>query len=262
MGVGWLMGRWRLFAILICGVALNEAVAQFCPARNSIVHVGILVVQPTRLPPPLEKYEGISFLPIAFGTGFNVSEDGHVVTTLHVIRRAEKLATEIPPTVKKLVVCANRPAELYDCDEARVIGVDQHHDLALLKTKGARRTATVSVMQLSPAKPLEGTLVWAAGYPGDKKGLLVVAVGRFLGTGQTDAAVATGRSTAPDERFWFAKLAVENGDSGGPVYVQNGSVIGVVVNRSKKDAIAGFVPAQHVIDLMARSGIRNGTTVE
>lgn len=256
------MGYFKLLVVLICSAALSQAIAQFCPVRDSIVHVGLLVVQPTRLPPSLEKYQGISFLPIAFGTGFIVSEDGHVVTTLHVIRRAEKLGTEIPVAGKKLVICANRPAELYDCDEVRIIAIDQDHELALLKMKSVPPTARLSVVRLSPTKPMEGDQIWAAGYPGEKRGQLTVTTGTFLGAGQSDAALVTSSSPMPGERFWFAEMTVENGTSGGPVYLQDGSVVGLVVNRSATRAIAGFVPAQYVIGLMVGSGIQNGEPVE
>jgi S1-C subfamily serine protease len=253
-----------MLALLICVVALTvgEGAAQFYPAENSILHVGILVVQPSHLPPGLEKYRGIAFLPIAFGTSFVVSREGHVVTTLHVIKRAEKLGSEILVGGKKLVVCANRPAGLYECDEARIIALDEDHELALLKMKSIRCAASLSAVRLSPTKPMEGTQIWAAGYPGNKGGQLTITVGTFLSAGQSDSALAPSRSPTPGERFWFADMVVEKGASGGPIYLQDGSVIGVLVNRSTTHAIAGFVPAQHVIALMARSGVGHGTIVE
>ena len=253
-----------MLALLICVVALTvgEGTAQFYPAENSILHVGILVVQPSHLPPSLEKHRGIAFLPVAFGTGFVVSREGHVVTTLHVIRRAEKLGSEVLVGGKKIVVCANRPARLYECDEVRIIALDEDHELALLKMKSIRRAASLSAVRISPTQPMEGTQIWAAGYPGNKGGQLTMTAGTFLGAGQSDTALAPSNSPTSGERFWFAEMIVENGASGGPVYLQDGSVIGVVVNRSATQAIVGFVPAQHVIALMARSGIHHDTTVE
>jgi len=253
-----------MLALLICVVALavGEGAAQFYPAENSILHVGILVVQPSHLPPGMEKYRGITFLPMAFGSGFVVSREGHIVTTLHVIKRAEKLGSEIPVGGKKLIVCANRPARLYECDEARIIALDEGHQLALLKMKSIRRAQSLSAVRLSPSKPMEGTQIWAAGYPGNKGGQLTMTAGTFLGAGQSDTALAPSGFPLSGERFWFAEMTVENGASGGPVYLQDGSVIGVVVNRSATHAIAGFVPAQHVIALMARCGVEHGTIVE
>ena len=253
-----------MLALLICVVALtvSEGAAQFYPAENSVVHVGILLVQPSKLPPGLERYQGITFLPMAFGSGFVVSREGYIVTTLHVIRRAEKLGSEILVSGKKLVVCANRPTRLYDCDEARIIALDEDYQLALLKMKSIRRAESLSAMRLSPTKPMEGTQVWAAGYPGNKGGQLTITAGTFLGAGQSDTAPAPSGFPTSGERLWFAEMTVERGASGGPVYLQDGSVIGVVVNRSATHAIVGFVPAQHVIALMARSGVERGTTVE
>lgn len=244
----------HLLALLVLVVTLSEAVAvaQSCPGENSVVRVGMLVVQPSQLPPRLERYRGVPFLPIAFGTGFVVSEGGQVVTTLHVIRRAEKLGSEIPVAGKKLVVCVNRPTELYECHEVGIIAVDQAHDLALLKMKNVRPTASLSAVRLSPKKPVEGTQIWAAGYPGDTRGAqLAVTTGTFLGAGYSYAARAPSTASMPGSGFWFGEMSVEGGASGAPVYLKDGSVIGVLVNRSTTHAIAGFVPAQHVIALLA-----------
>jgi S1-C subfamily serine protease len=255
------MRHWMLLPALLLGLALGEAVAQSSPMGDSVLTVGLLLIQPTRLPQSLEKFEGEAvFLPVAYGTGFVVSEDGYVVTALHVIRLAESRRYEIQASSKRMVVCLNMPAQLYECKEVKVIGINEPDDLAVLKIIPLKGAEKLRALQLTSEKPKEGTEVWAAGYPGEKHGTLVVASGTFSNQGMSDDALVKDDPATHDEKLWFARMMVENGASGGPVYLRNGSVIGVIVNRSKEQAVTGFVPAQHVIDLLARTGVTNHPT--
>jgi S1-C subfamily serine protease len=206
----------------------------------------------------LQQFEGQSvFLPIAYGTGFVVREDGYVVTALHVVRKAETRLSEIQASGKQVVVCLNRPASSYECKEVEVVGTDERNDLALLKIKRPKGAETLRALPLTQETPTPDTEVWAAGYPERDARKLVVAPGKFSSRDVSDDASAKGHPATRTERLWFAEMTVENGESGGPVYLRNGSVIGVMVTRSDTRAIAGFVPAQHVMDLLARSGVTN-----
>ena len=57
-----------------------------------------------------------------------------------------------------------------------------------------------------------------------------------------------------DGGLWLMNGVVEDGSSGGPVYLQNGLVIGVMVVRFFDQPVAGFVPARYVMDLLVRAG--------
>ena len=114
--------RWRwLLPFMLVWLALGDAVSQSPPAGNSVLPVGLMVIQPTRLPQSLQQFEGQPvFLPIAYGTGFVVREDGYVVTALHVVRKAESRLPEIQASGKQVVVCLNTPAGSPECKEVEV----------------------------------------------------------------------------------------------------------------------------------------------
>jgi S1-C subfamily serine protease len=247
------MRSWKtLLPAIILGLSWGNVAAQSTLAGNSVVPVGLLVFQPTHLPPSLERFEGQDvFLPIAFGTGFVVSETGYVVTALHVIKRAEATLPTIQSSAKEMVVCLGVSPEPLDCEEVMIAASDESNDLALLKIKNARLTAALRPVHLSAERPLRGTEIWAAGYSERTAGRLVVATGTFS---QEDRPTPA-ESPAPASRMWLANLVVENGDSGSPVYLHDGSVIGMVVTRSESHTVTGFVPAQHVIDLLVRNGV-------
>jgi S1-C subfamily serine protease len=215
-----------------------------------------LVIQPTRLPQSLQQFEGQSiFLPIAYGTGFVVRDDGYMVTALHVVRKAESRLPEIQASGKQVVACLNAPAGAYECEEVEVVGTDDRNDLAVLKIKRPMGPESLRALSLASEKPTVDAELWAAGYPERNARKLAVASGKFFSGDVPGDASAKVDPTTPAGKLWFAEMKVENGESGGPVYLRNGSVIGVMVTRSDTHAIAGFVPAQHVIDLLARSGV-------
>jgi len=248
------MRCWQaLLPTIILGLTWGNASAQSTLAGHSVVPVGLLVIQPTHLPPSLERFEGRDvFLPIAFGTGFVVSDTGYVVTALHVIKRAQAILPRIQSSAKEMVVCLGVWPEPPDCEEIMIAASDEPNDLALLKIKKARLTEALRPVHLSAERPLRGTEIWAAGYSERTGGRLVVATGTFS---QQDGPADLVESAASATRMWLANLVVENGHSGSPVYLHDGSVIGMVVTRSDSHAVTGFIPAQHVIDLLVRNGV-------
>jgi S1-C subfamily serine protease len=237
-----------LFDVLIVSLALCRAAGQPPTSEGSVLLVGIYIVQPTRLPVSFDNFGTQTvFLPVAYGTGFVVREDGYVVTARHVITRAESRLGEIHAAFKWMAVCSEGLNGSYDCKRVNVVATDDRTDLAVLKIMQPK-AKSLPTLQLTSQQPSPGTEVWVAGY---SRGRLSVRSGRFLGASGFPAEIA------PEVRLrlWLVALTVTNGTSGGPIYLRDGSVIGVVVARSDKGPVAGFVPARHVTDLLARCGI-------
>jgi S1-C subfamily serine protease len=141
----------------------------------------------------------------AFGTGFFVSSEGHILTNNHVVAECKRLATR-----------EGKPL--------RLISRNVRSDLALLKADTA--SAAVAVFLTGPA-PKMGDAVVAYGFP--LPDLL-----------SSEGNVATGILSATsglqdDVRFVQISAPVQPGNSGGPLLDQSGHVIGVVV--AKLDAL-------------------------
>jgi serine protease Do len=140
---------------------------------------------------------------ISTGSGFLISSDGYIVTNAHVVNGAEEI-----------IIRLSDRREF----EARVIGVDQHSDLALLKIeeKGLPYLLFANIDQL-----MVGEWVLAIGSP---FGLdysasvgIVSAIGRSLPTDKGDNYVP----------FIQSDVALNPGNSGGPLLNLEGKVIGV-----------------------------------
>ncbi|MCD7100094.1 DegQ family serine endoprotease [Stenotrophomonas sp. MMGLT7] len=137
------------------------------------------------------------------GSGFIISADGYVLTNHHVVDGADKV---------KVKLADNREFD------AKVVGSDAQYDVALLKIDG-KNLPTVRIGDSRTVKPGQ----WA------------VAIGSPLGLDHSVTAgivSATGRSNPydSDQRyvpFIQTDVAINQGNSGGPLLNTRGEVIGI-----------------------------------
>ena len=187
-----------------------------------------------------QRREGASL-----GSGFIISPDGYVVTNNHVIAPGARGASVDSITVT-----------LPDRKEytARVIGRDPESDLALLK---------IDAQGLPFVRFGDSTRT--------RVGDWIVAIGNPFGLNGTVTAgivSAVHRSTGggPADRFIQTDAAINQGNSGGPMFDLSGNVIGInsqIFSQSGGNIGLGFaIPAEEakpVIDqLMKGQSIRRG----
>lgn len=136
----------------------------------------------------------------AMGSGFIISNDGYIVTNQHVVDGA-----------KKITITLNDNREL----DATIVGSDKYSDIALLKVN-ATGLPTVS---LGDSDGLEvGQWVFAIGAPFG------------LDHSATQGIVSALSRSLPDGTyvpFIQTDVAVNPGNSGGPLFDLNGKVVGV-----------------------------------
>jgi S1-C subfamily serine protease len=171
-------------------------------------------------------------VPQGAGSGFVWNEDGYIVTNFHVVYNADSLT----------VVLADQTEH-----EARVVGVDPDHDLAVVQIQVARE-------KLSPIP---------VGSSHDLKvGQKVLAIGNPFGL---DHTLTTGVVSALHRSIEsMTKRTIENaiqidaainpGNSGGPLLDSGGRLIGIntmIVSPSGASSGIGFaVPVDTVNDLV------------
>ena len=160
-------------------------------------------------PPPVKREV------TATGTGFFVSEGGHIVTNAHVVEHCFTVRSSLGGPISK-------------------VSVDEQSDLALY---------------LASEKPK--AFARLRGGRGARAGEPVTAVGFPLsGLLSSDPIVTTGIISAlsglrNDRRTIQITAAVQPGNSGGPLLGDNGSVVGVVVgklNAMKVAQVIGDIP--------------------
>ena len=133
------------------------------------------------------------------GSGFFITSDGYAVTNNHVVDKATSVQVTTDDGKTHI---------------AKVIGVDQRTDLALIKVEGGN----YPFVKLSERPPRVGDWVIAVGNPfglgGTVTAGIVSARGRDIGSGPYDDYI---QIDAP----------VNKGNSGGPTFDVDGNVIGV-----------------------------------
>jgi len=137
----------------------------------------------------------------SLGSGFIISEDGYVVTNDHVVKEGQSVTIILDDSTEF---------------EAKVVGVDEKTDLALLKINNPDRKFTY--VKFAEDHVRVGDWVVAVGNPfglgGTVTAGIVSASGRDIGSG-------------PYDDFIQIDAAVNRGNSGGPAFNLNGEVIGV-----------------------------------
>lgn len=156
-----------------------------------------------QMPPGMENGpgQGPQQPGMALGSGFIIAKDGTVVTNNHVIENASKITikfddgTELP---------------------AKLVGADAKNDIAVLKIEADKEFPTVA---------------W-----GDSDALRlgdpVLAIGDPFGIGTTVTSgivSARGRDlhNGPYDDFIQIDAAINHGNSGGPLFDENGRVVGI-----------------------------------
>ncbi len=176
----------------------------------------------------------------AIGSGFIIDKDGIVVTNNHVVGSAK----EITVTLKD---GSELPAEL--------LGSDEKTDLAVLRIE--TDTALPSVAWGDSDKARVGDWVLAVGNPFGLGGTATVGIvsarGRDIGAG-------------PYDDFIQVDAPINSGNSGGPLFDQNGRVIGVntaIFSPNGGNVGIGFaIPAelakQVVAQLQEKGSVKRG----
>jgi len=151
--------------------------------------------------PPAQSEEGTPRESRSLGSGFVISADGVIVTNNHVIEGADEI-----------FVAFTDGSRL----EARVIGADEKTDLAVLKVQSPDALHFVELGNSDTA--LVGDWVMAIGNP--------FGLGGSLSAGIVSARNRDIRS-GPYDNFIQTDAAINQGNSGGPLFNMDGKVIGI-----------------------------------
>ncbi len=170
------------------------------------------------------------------GTGFAVSEDGYILTNYHVVQLAKSVVLTLRDGTKR---------------EGEVVGYEKDTDLAMIRAKLAEEETLppVTIMDMDDVEV----------------GDLVVAIGNPYGLTQsvTTGVVSSLRREGPYIDFIQTDAALNPGNSGGPLFLSNGEVIGVNTAVYAAGQNLGFaIPSDvilGVLDALKKGVVVRGT---
>ena len=144
--------------------------------------------------------------PDSYGTGFFISTDGYLVTNHHVVKDGDEYSVFYK---EKWI-------------EAEVIRKDPANDLVILKAKGAGFPA-LAVDFTGDVRP--GDSAFTIGFPAPE------IMGFSPKT--TKGAISSLSGIKDDPRFYQTTVAIQPGNSGGPLCDSSGNVIGITTSTLK-----------------------------
>jgi serine protease Do len=162
------------------------------------------------------------------GSGFIVSSDGYILTNAHVVANADEV------TVK------TTDRREYT---AKVVGSDEQTDVAVLKIN-AKNLPTVRLGD--PEKLRPGEWVVAIGSPFGFENSVTAGI-----VSATSRAMPGGNYTP----FIQTDVAVNPGNSGGPLFNMNGEVVGI--NSQIYSRTGGYMGVSFAIPIDVASGVKD-----
>lgn len=252
---GWLSGTVFWFALAFClPVKAQRELPDFTDLVEkqgaAVVNISTTQVQKGRqgfqLPPGIDEDDPMfeffkRFIPRqppggapqefenkSLGSGFVVSADGYILTNAHVIDSADEIVVRL--TDKREF-------------KAKVIGADKRTDVALIKIDAANLP---KVTLGDPAKLRVGEWVVAIGSPFG-----------FDNTVTAGIVSAKGRSLPQENFVPFIQtdVAVNPGNSGGPLFNMKGEVVGI--NSQIYSRTGGFMGLSFAIPIDIAMEIQN-----
>ena len=154
------------------------------------------------------------------GSGFIISEDGYIMTNYHVVEEAYAGKLDVQVIT-------------YDGTQyvAAVVGVEPANDVAVLKID-AEGLTSASIGDSDALKV--GDTIYAVGNP----------LGELEFSMSTGHVSALGREISTQEsesiNMFQIDAAVNEGNSGGPVYNSNGEVVGIVTAKYSSSGVEGL----------------------
>jgi serine protease Do len=187
------------------GTSAHPAASGACaPMTDAIPKVQASVVRIET--PPDAKGE------VSAGTGFVIDSD-IVLTNQHVVADV--------PRVFATFMTGRRAI-------GRVVARNEAQDLALIQVD---TTAIPPIIWGDDRALSKGTPLAAIGYAGDKRGPPAITTGTYL---QTYVDPPTGQA------YLLSDVALEHGDSGGPLINQCGQVVGINTAKIRSEDRAGL----------------------
>ena len=165
------------------------------------------------------------------GSGFVVGSEGYVVTCEHCVppRGEVRVSYRTPVAGQPLT----KPAV------ATIVKTDRAHDLALLKIAAGK----LKPVRLGSNSALEsGSRVTAIGNPGVAKAILDFTM--------TDGIVSNPRREIEGHGYIQTNASFNRGSSGGPLFDDHGSVIGMIAAKADIESTGFAIPSLDIIGFL------------
>ena len=178
----------------------------------------------------------------AIGSGVVVDSDGYVVTNAHVVEGARRVRVLLPVPASESATL--EPEGKRRILEAKVVGVHQESDLALLKVESK---SLLALPLASVRRVHQGELVFAIGSPEGLQNSITMGV-----------VSAVARQPDPNKPMIYIQTdaPINPGNSGGPLVDMEGNVVGIntfILSGSGGNEGLGFAIPARIVSFVYQS---------
>lgn len=169
------------------------------------------------------------------GSGIIISKSGHIVTNYHVIKDTDKIEVEF---------ILNEEVQKFN---AEIVTVDKLNDLAIIKIFDMNFDGLDNIGYNFKTESSEvGTKVYAYGYP-----MALTAMGKEIKI--TDGIISSKSGFDGNVTTYQITAPIQAGNSGGPLFDQNGNFIGINSSGLGKDVadnVGYTIKSSYVLNLL------------
>ena len=153
----------------------------------------------------------------ATGSGFFLTKDGIIATNNHVIENANKI---------EIIISNEIGIFTY---KAKVLLTDKKNDVALIKIDDEQFNGLSSVPYGIAEKADVGEKVYTIGYP----------LNSIMGNNYkvTDGIISANSGIGDDIRYFQITVALQPGNSGGPLFDSNGNIVGITSAKLNGESV-------------------------
>lgn len=170
----------------------------------------------------------------SIGTGFFISPDGLLATNYHVVENSNKLVIEM---------LRDGVSASYI---AKVVQVDKANDLAVIKIDDPSFTPLAKLPYRIKSSGLAevGSSVFTLGFP-----FALMGMGKEVKF--SDGKVSSKTGYNQDINSYQTTVPVQPGNSGGPLFDQNGQLIGIINAKFKQgDNVSYAIKSNYLVNLL------------
>ncbi|WP_075583325.1 S1 family peptidase [Caballeronia sordidicola] len=180
------------------------------------------------------------------GSGFIVSPSGYVITSAHVVKPKTDGAKVISSSIT-----------------VRVGGLSSSPVPATISAEDIDESADIALIKLAPATPKENWPFLPISYV-DKLSVGSRLTGLGFASGADLAIVPPGEKTSDstivdgkEKAWWTTSLALSHGNSGGPIFGQLGTVVGIAVAINRNSSYLTYViPIAQAQSLLSKANVQ------